>query len=83
MPAKAGDTGSNSWVGKIPCRRKWLPTAVFLPGKLQRQRSLAGYRPWGHKRVQHNLATKKQQNNTLLRFQQVGAEIHFSSSHSR
>ena len=83
MPAKAGDTGSNSWVGKIPCRRKWLPTALFLPGKLQGQRSLAGYHPWGHKRVQHNLATKKQQNNTLLRFQQVGAEIYFSSSHSR
>ena len=25
--------GFDSWVGKIPCRRKWQPTLVFLPGK--------------------------------------------------
>ena len=37
------------WVGKIPWRRKWQPTPVFLPGKPHRQRSLAGYSPWGHK----------------------------------
>ena len=30
-------------------RRKWQPTPVFLPGKFHGQRSLAGYRPWGHK----------------------------------
>ena len=36
-------------VGKIPWRRKWLPTAVFLPGKSYGQRSLAGYSLWGHK----------------------------------
>ena len=39
----------NPWVGKIPWRRKWQPTAVFLPGIFHRQRSLAGYSPWGHK----------------------------------
>ena len=38
-----------SWVGKIPWRRKWLPTPVFLPGKSHGQRSLAGYSPWGLK----------------------------------
>ena len=37
------------------------PTPVFLPGKLQGQRSLAGYSPWGHKRVRHDLATQQQQ----------------------
>ena len=31
------------WVGKIPWRRKWQPTPVFLPGKSHRQRNLAGY----------------------------------------
>ena len=36
-------------VGKIPWRRKWQPTPVFLPGKSQGQRSLADYCPWGHK----------------------------------
>ena len=38
--------GFNPWVGKIPLRRKWQPTSVFLPGKSQGQRSLAGYSPW-------------------------------------
>ena len=46
------------WVGKIPWRRKWQPTPVFLPGKSNRQRSLAGYSPWGVERVRHDLATK-------------------------
>ena len=39
----------NPWVGKIPWRRKWQPTPVFLPGKFHGQKSLAGYSPWGHK----------------------------------
>ena len=38
----------NAWVGKIPWRRKWLPTPVVLPGKSHGQRSLAGHSPWGH-----------------------------------
>ena len=51
--------GFDSWVGKIPWRRKWQPTPVFLPGKSHGQRSLAGSSPWGHKRVRHDLATKQ------------------------
>ena len=35
-------------MGKIPWRRKWQPTPVFLPGKSHGQRSLAGYSSWGH-----------------------------------
>ena len=27
----------------------WQPTPVFLPREFYRQRSLAGYSPWGHK----------------------------------
>ena len=38
--------GFDSWVGKIPWRRKWQPTPVFLPGKSQRKRNLAGHSPW-------------------------------------
>ena len=33
-------------VGKIPWRREWLPTPVFLPGEIHGQGSLAGYSPW-------------------------------------
>ena len=36
---------------KIPWRREWLPTPVFLPGEFHRQRSLEGYSPWGHKEL--------------------------------
>ena len=39
----------NPWVKKIPWRRKWQPTPVFLPGKFHGQRSLAGCSPWGCK----------------------------------
>ena len=76
--------GFETWVGKIPWRKAWQTTPVFLPGESQGawwttvhrvaksltwlkqlgtqrtmtvflpgeshgQRSLAGYRPWGHK----------------------------------
>ena len=45
----AGDPGFDSWVGKIPWRRKWQPTPVFLLGESTGQRSLASYSPWYRK----------------------------------
>ena len=33
------------WVGKLPWRRAWQPTPVFLPAESHGQRSLAGYSP--------------------------------------
>ena len=42
--------GFDSWVGKIPWRRKWWLTPV-LPGKFQGERSLVGYSPWGHREL--------------------------------
>ena len=49
---------------KIPWRRKWQPTPLFLPRKAHGQRSPAGYSPWGHKEsdmgsqmVRHDLVT--------------------------
>ena len=53
--------GVNPWVEKIPLRRKLQPIPVFLPGKSHGQKSLAGYSPWGCKRVGHDLATIQQQ----------------------
>jgi len=38
------------WFRKIPWKRKWLPTAVFFPGKCHGQRSLVGYSPQDHKK---------------------------------
>ena len=45
LPVKqeTGDAGSIPGWGKIPWRRKWQPTPVFLPGKSHGQRSLVGY----------------------------------------
>ena len=41
--------GFDPYVRKIPWRRKWQSTPVFLPGKFHGQRSLVSYTPWGHK----------------------------------
>ena len=41
--------GFDPWVRKIPWRREWQPTPVFLPGKSHGQRSLVGYKPRGCK----------------------------------
>ena len=46
---------------EIPWIRKWQPTAIFLPGKSNGQRSLAGYSPRSCKGVAHELETKQQQ----------------------
>ena len=41
--------GFNPLVGKIPGRRAWSPSLVFLSGKSHGERSLAGYSPWSGK----------------------------------
>ena len=38
--------GFDLWVRKIPWRRAWLPTPLFLLGEFREQRSLVGYSPW-------------------------------------
>ena len=43
--------GFDRWVGKIPWRREWLLTPLFLSGESHAQRSLAGYSPWGPKEL--------------------------------
>ena len=43
------ETWFSSWVRKIPWRRKWSPTPVFLPGEFHGQRSLVDHSPWGCK----------------------------------
>ena len=47
LPAmqEAQETWVDNWIEKIPWRRKWQPTPVFLPEKSHEQRSLASYSP--------------------------------------
>ena len=54
--------GFDAWLGKIPWRREWQPTLVFLPGKSHGQRSLAGYSPGGRKESD----TTEQLNNIII-----------------
>ena len=39
------DHNFHSWMGKIPWRRTWQPTSVFLPEESHGQGSLVGYSP--------------------------------------
>ena len=55
--ASGKETGCQCWrhkkcrfnpcIRKIPWRRAWQPTPVFLPGESHGQRSLEGYPAWG------------------------------------
>ena len=38
-----------TWVGKIPWRRAWQSTPVFLPGESPWTKEPGGYSSWGHK----------------------------------
>ena len=51
LPASEGDTrlGFGPWVRKIPWRREWQPTPIFMPEESHGQRSPAGYIPQGWK----------------------------------
>jgi len=49
----------NPWVRRIPWRRTYQPTPIFLPGEFHGQRSLVGYSPWGHKEFNTTEATER------------------------
>ena len=52
--------GFDTWVGKIPWRRKWQSTPTFLPGKQHGQRSMVVYSLWDPKELEmtHRLDNK-------------------------
>ena len=41
--------GFNPWVGKIPWRRAWQPTPLFLPGESPWTEGPGGLQSWGQK----------------------------------
>ena len=41
--------GFDPWVGKIPWRRAWKPTPVFLPGESPWTEETGSYSSWGAK----------------------------------
>ena len=58
-PAPKGDMshGFYLWVAKIPWKRQWQPTSLFLPGQHHGQRILEGHSPWDHKESEMTEAT--------------------------
>ena len=47
------ETGFNPRVGKIPWRRAWQPTPVFLPGESPWTEEPGGLQSMGSQRVEH------------------------------
>ena len=69
LPVNAGDIKRHRfdpWVRKIPWRRAWKPTPVFLPGESHGQRSLVNYSPQGHKEFDVTEVTQHTNTHTLL-----------------
>ena len=61
---KAGDTGDLgliSGLGRSLGEGNGNSFQYSYPGNPMDRRSLAGYNPWGHKRVRHDLGTKQQE----------------------
>ena len=58
-PDDAGDLRLrlDPWVWKIPWRRAWQPTPVFMPEVSHEQRSLVGYSPQSLKELDTTEAT--------------------------
>ena len=52
--------GFPRWLS-LQCRRRGFdpwPTSIYLPGQYHGQRSQAGYGPWGHVELEHDLVTE-------------------------
>jgi len=64
--ANIGDTGSIPGSGRFSGERNGNHSSI-LAWEMHGQRSLAGYSPWGHKIVGHDLAAKQQQQNLARR----------------
>ena len=64
--------GFDPWVSKIPSRRKWQPTPVFLPGKSQAQRRPVAYISLGRKVLD---MTQRLNNSSSIMFQNLSIQV--------
>ena len=67
--------GSSPWVGKIPWRREWPPTPLFLPGEFHGQRSLAGYNPQDRKELDTTERLRHTHTHKLLHIQKSAKSV--------
>ena len=61
--------GFDPWVGKIPWRREWQATPVFLPGESPQTEGPGGLQSIGLQRVRHDWVTKQQHEGKRLKKQ--------------
>ena len=73
--------GFDSWISKIPWRRKWQPTPVFLPGKSHVLTSLVGYSSVGSQKSQTRLSDWTTPPLLLLQKQGCSADIQVILTH--
>ena len=69
----------NPWVRKIPWRREWQSTPIFLPGKFHGQRSMAGFRPWGQKESD---TTEQLSTHMSIRLREQLSHAHHTHTHT-
>ena len=68
------------WLRKIPWKRAWRSTPVFLPAEFHRQRSLAGYGPWGRKELNTPEVTQHTQHACVTRKSNMPERINAETS---
>ena len=76
---QCGRSGFNPWVRKIPWRRKWQPTPIFLPEESHGRRSLVGYSLWGHKESDTTEQLHFSYTHTHTRYLSHLSDFHLSS----
>ena len=76
MCLQCGRPGFNPWVGKIPWRRGWQTTPVFLPGESLLTEELGGLQSTGSQRIRYDWVTKNKWTDIKLSWER-GVNIFF------
>ena len=63
------------WVGKIPWRRKWQPTPIFLPGRIPWTEEPGGLQSMELQRVRHDWSNLAHTHRTFLFMSQESVKI--------
>ena len=81
-PARAGDARFDPWVGKIPWRRPWQPTPVFLLGESPGTEEPGRWRSMESQRVIHDWSGLARMHAHKLYYiiYIMFSSVHFSSS---
>ena len=79
----AGDLGFDPWIGKLPWRRAWQPTPVFLLGEPPWTEEPGGLQSMGSHRVGRDWATQhwgEVYRRICISYMQVGVRAHMLQS---